>query len=131
MYTHLYPAKVLYIHNPKYFYFRVDVWPQDLSYKVNLNLSIEDGLWESWSDEDKKREYTNYLVNTFRNKVVFIDVPVNDPVGTKPLANMYVPCTEGNILINGHKTLIYPDFLKAWQSNQPVDIENLNSIYRF
>lgn len=130
MYTYLYPAKVLYIHNPKYFYLKVDVWPGDLHYKVNLNLSLEAELWAEWEDPEAKKSYLDFLVKALRNKVVFVSVSPGDRVNIKPQANLYVPSPNGNVVVNSHPCVIYPHFLEAWKAGDTPDVTDLSSVYR-
>jgi hypothetical protein len=130
MYTHIYPAKVLYVHNPKYFQLKVAVWPNDLHFKTNLNIAVEDELWADWNDPDKKAEYIDVLVKSLRNKIVFVEVTAGDEVNPKPIANMYVPIETGNVTINSYPTLIYPHFLQQWKAGNLLHVVNLSSIYR-
>lgn len=130
MYTHMYPAKVLYIHNPKYFCFKVNVWPNDLQYRISLNLLVEENLWSDWdTDEETKKEYIDFLVKSLRNRVVFIDVTAGDRVSNRPRVNMYIPCAEGTEIINSHPTMIYPHFLEEWKKGNPISVANLVSQY--
>ena len=130
MYTHIFPAKVLYIHNPKYFCFKVNVWPDALQYRLNLNLLIEDELWSDWADEDCKKDYIDFLVRSLRNRVVFLDVSGEDRVNVKPRANMYIPTADGMDIVDSHPTMIYPHFLEAWKKGQTPAVANLSSVYR-
>jgi hypothetical protein len=130
MYTHIYPAKVLYIHNPKYFYLKTEVWPDDLHYKTNLNLALETELWEDWDVPDRKAQYVEFLVKSLRNKIVFVEVTAGTEMNPKPIANMYIPTVKGKEQINSHAVMIYPHFLEHWKNGVNVVVDNLCVEYR-
>jgi len=130
MYTHIYPAKVIYIHNPKYFYLKTELWPDDLHYKINLNLALETELWDDWDVPEQKAKYIEFLIRTLRNKIVFVEVTAGNETNPKPVANMYIPTNSGRDVINSHAVMIYPHFLEQWKKGHEIVVDNLSSVYR-
>ena len=132
----VYPAKILFSYNPRYFNMRFDMG-LGLTFRSNMNMQVLDDVWEDWElgSEEYRRSIKHYIVQGIRNLVVQIEV-----IGLlgREVGILEIPLAKKldgeERTFHGFPLMSYSDFLfdgmeNQWNLDRIPEFENLNSHY--
>lgn len=132
----VYPAKILFSYNPKYFNMRLDLG-LGLTFRTNLNMQMLDDIWEDWEmgSDEYRRLIKHYIVQGIRNLVVQIEIIglLGREIGVMeiPLAR---PADRDERKFHGSPVMSYSNFLSEglenqWDFDSLPEFENFNVLY--